>query len=426
MSVIQINGQDIAVAMSWRALLGVASERTEVASIAKEIGALYGVTVSNDSIAVVGFTDSKKKAASGGAWLAAAMPGENVILVEEIEQDVYWMCVLRDGAPMAGHDIICKGISELRFRLKDGLEGGNSRVYSLVENLHPEQILKGFQQLVHGTPPVMVTQIAGISRSKLLLGVAILGLIVVWYVGDKLWQDQKRRVAQNEMARIAALNQENDRANHDRARQDALAQSQREVETTILAQSSPKDVVSQWREVIYFMPGYPAGWKLSRINCNLMVCQFVYMRTPLGTMELFHSFAAGQAWKDIQMAPDLATVSIAITLPNKRAGNVGSLPDTRFYESLVSRLQRIALTGVTFTLGKAEVKPVTYQPSKDEKAVTISDIPWKTGVFTVNGKQLFELMDLTFYINDPNVAFIRADLDLAQQTWKVDGVYVSK
>lgn len=427
MNTINIAGHNVAVAMTWRLLTGMASTQAEIRTIAREVGAKYGILVSSDTVSVVGLSREKSTAACGAAWLAAALGNDDSILIERVGMRDYWVCTLSEGAPLPGHDMVIEGEEAMREKVAEILRSGSYRIYSSIPDL-PFEITspKGFAELVTATPVIRIRQVAGVNLKLAGVSTLVLLLAIGYFVGDNLWQERKRKLARDEVALATAQREAAARQNEEQVRREAIEDARTAIINEILSQPAATAALAAWRNTIHSMPVYPAGWTLVSAECSASRCSARYERGPLGTMESFRVAAAEHRLSDYSLEPDSATISLPSAEVPRREANTDSLPGDTFFETLTTRMQGLRLAKINGTPTRAEAKPIALPGPPGEKPVMITDIPWKRGALQVSGTSLFGAWDMGDYLADPNIAVTRMSVEFRTGAWQIHSIYASR
>lgn len=104
MRIHQLAHTKTAIGLVWKTLdsenLGASTKQQ-----AKDDGFKYGIVLTNDqNHAEVGLADEELNIPSGAAWLAQAQP--DVLLIEDLGNEEFWYCAIKDGLPLVTSDKI--------------------------------------------------------------------------------------------------------------------------------------------------------------------------------------------------------------------------------------------------------------------------------------------------------------------------------
>lgn len=137
MQEIKIDGKTLTIGLEWDALKRETSQSKEIKELVKNNpGVKHGILLkSTEDEIVIGMIPAgeKIKSPSGAAYLAAANKKENAInkkndeplkdwiVVEMVENDKFWLCVIKNGIPLPGFDFL------------DDWDGIYSRIVELLE-----------------------------------------------------------------------------------------------------------------------------------------------------------------------------------------------------------------------------------------------------------------------------------------------------
>lgn len=429
MRVVHINGKDVVVGLSWRALSGLSSERKEISLISKDLGSRHGVIVRSDDVTAVGFSTRGVAEPSAAAWLASAAGSRSLILAEDIGGDDAWVCIIRDGAPMAGFDIVCSK-SSVTDLLVDFVASGGYEFISNIEGVNAP-VNSNFGDMVSGVKPVHVGQVSGVSNSFYigLVALAVVACSFYFYTAHKnnnlaIAGGQKRAAISAEAKRSAEAAME-------AARTEAI-KSARELAAAALSTPSPVDQIESWRLVIDSVPLSTSGWSVNNFSCSSEKCVVTWFRTPYGTISGILSDFKKRYWKIEKWSSDEILVSFSVASGLARTPSPDASPlHNIFNAELVTETQRVRLAGVAGEVAQPPPIPDMFSRAGGELAKSPPDsksTPLRIGTFSFSGARAYEPGDVAKIINLENIVLssINVWIDADKLTWKIEGKYVVK
>lgn len=433
MATITLDNLDLAVGLSWSALLGTSSESIEIKNICAENRSIFGAVVRADDVTVVGVSrDGASKLPCAAAWLArAADPGEILVLVEPVDSRRSWLCAIRQCAPIPEYDVIVEN-DDLDYRiqaLREDTQGFPFRLYSragFVSGSEPST----FSDFVEGTKRVQITQISGTNK-RLIMGAALVALVVVGALFGQNYMVGKNRV--ESLRRIAANNASIAAAERDaieKWKQDITSSAERVVTSGILHKPAIGPTVHGWFSAVENLPASLMGWTLERIKCTGAECEATWTRAVGSTIDAFAEAADVQGW-EVRSVLNNTAITAHPSDAFAREGQVSMLPNEKeFRNHFTSQFQRMEIAGVTFSITAAETVKVDVPPPStaggQKTAAVAPDIPWKIGTFSVGGRNLYEPKDMHEYIDFANSALETLVIDRKAGLWSADGKYAVK
>lgn len=344
--VIEAGNKKLVLGLEWSSLSGVRPEREETRDICKELGATHFARSSGTgSEALVGtVVDVPASKLKGHAYSAAqafaSMDGvpKNAIMVLELDDERTWVCLVRGGLPVVGHDVVMATEDAVVFASdamsfsEDSLTiFGNTDAFKSVKSMTLEDVAFSCGK------DDEIKRVSGFSISPAapLVILIIIGSVAGggwWYMEQERIKEQQRLLAAQQADPNLLYDQELDRINPGMPVRDYWL--------------SVKDQIAN-------MVVFAGGWRLTGLDCDLVAgnCMVNWERVH-GTNEDLIKFAdlpADTAWTS-----DATKVSYAIKIKAQErpdAMDVRAAPKVNdLMVGFVSKIQDASLVGLNVSL----------------------------------------------------------------------------
>lgn len=478
---IQIGEREVLVGLDWQDLAKDVSERSALARVLKNPihkGKRYGVMVSGPDERAVGLAPANAKLQgkipSAAAWLARAAQvrmhsggGDseaattdaqswNWVVIEKIDEELYWMVAIYKGIPMATTDIM--GSFETVIHQSQAFQQtGEFTVHSSDSQIRDTLAFngavtdQGFSQLIDSVPAgdirsseLLLRQVAGLRLPLFLGAVGMLFVVGALIVGVHLHRQHLAEAARAKAAAAAAANQREIAQARTKYGSDvqvavykALDAGKKQVDV-ILASPAPSLVVDQWTNLVEQVNLDQATWDLSGIHCeagSTPVCVVKLTRGALGVNRLLLV-----EHPDANITGDTATYTLTGSVLGKRAANWSRLADARsFMVDLISDLQLLRNAGIEYhqDASKEVVRNVDmpkttsqkFKPGSTEKVgpPPVVQLGIATGKMGLGSQSLWQLKGLAEFLDHDGIVLKDLDVSLASdgvKGWKMNAEYI--
>lgn len=431
MRIHRFGNHDYAIGLNWRLIQRGEKQSAKIKELVSEYGSKFGAIIRDADGIAVGLAGSQKVKAPSAAsalrlFILESSPGNGVGVIEEIPGDtsgnaLYWLCAMNgSGVPIPGADVV--GTANEIMELAGTYFGtGGFTVYSRT-NLYPGAQEKSFAEMVQGlkVKPDIKALVTNPYLS-LLLVVGIVGLGAGGFLlTDQMQVKNKNLKAMQQAAQRALLDKQN--REQEMAKFEAQFRASMQAFETILSRPAPTAAVREWARVMDSMPLVIDGWTMKDVTCTAEGCTFNYLRR-IGTMNDF--VAKASAYGTVSVSPDgKAAIGVTINPLPPRAAAMDALPEgDAFYRNLVSTLQRFDASGMTFKGAPAQKSPPMKAPDE-----SLRQIPYARGEFKIEGKYIFEFLEIAEILSVSNLSIESMTVDFAsmpeRMTWSMEGRYV--
>lgn len=400
-----IRGKKWSVGIEWN----IMSDDTvgEAKDLAKRTSSNFGIFAESGGVGAVGLTKTKLKHDSAAYYLMLANqesyqnnPNDltpDWIVVEEVDEDRYWMGVIREGLPAPQYDKIFD-ITAMKTQFIELAKSESYVVYSpcreiidLFQDIK-EVREKGLNELTeHITEKVKSVKLRGIPDKYIWLGIASISLFgAAWGLStfiegrslkEKAEALQKRRMAQE---RQIAQEYKDAVAKYE----ETLKALDKATKDTVLygLAGTPDKIISAWfNEISNYRIG-SHGWKLVNIECYynpvlpdisaltgklpethsgvVLGCDYLYSRTGFTTNRMLL-----QEYPNAKIAGNMALVTKKLDVDSKYLtpaplSTLDTLPAAQNWGfDMISQLQLLKMVGIDHAVSHSA--DITYtSPSK--------------------------------------------------------------
>lgn len=325
MQTLKVGDKEWLVGLEWEILPGDSTIKIESKEVAEKTGLPYGIVVEYDNTYAIGLTKKPKNNLKPAAvYLAAAnqvyresqefVDYPDWVVIEEANDDRYWMSVIKSGIPAPQFDAILS-ITEVKERINELLINDTYMVYSQSQEII--NIFDGIKEIVPRdlnelTSEISIktkfTKFTGIPTSFIILGgIFVLVVIVmsaVFYALDGISSQEKAENLQKSLAQEKIQKQiayENAKKEYE---QNFNLARQSKVNEVILGLSgNPTEILTAYYRNVGDTQIGTHGWSLTDIECYFNVnpvdvtgkrseipeafCDYLYKRNPLATTRMF-------------------------------------------------------------------------------------------------------------------------------------------
>lgn len=325
MQILKVNNTEWMVGLEWEILPGDSTIKAESKEVAEKTGLPYGIVVEYDNTYAIGLTKKAKTNIKPAAvYLAAAnqvyresqefVDYPDWIVIEEANDDRYWMSVIKSGIPAPQFDAILS-ITEIKERINELLINDTYLVYSQSQEII--NIFDGIKEIIPRdlndltsdiSIKIKFSKLTGIPTSVLIVsGIATIGFVVlssIFYMLDGISSREKAESLQRKMVE----EQEQRKKAYENAKKDYEVSlnnaRQSKVNEVILGLSgNPTEILNAYYKNVGNTDVGTHGWSLTDIECYFNVnpitqtgqrsevpeayCDYLYKRNPLATTRMF-------------------------------------------------------------------------------------------------------------------------------------------
>lgn len=479
MEKIEIDNKEYLVELEWRPLeasgksaLKKAKETARALSKAEDGNDYkYAYIVESSGAAVAGYVENKSKDLPAAAYLAqankeynekhVASSGANMdwVIVEPVD-DRYWLCAIKDGAPLPGLDImgtyeeISEAIDDLIeletflfytssddiFKNIKDIPGAGVEEKSFSEIIEDIKLKGGFKK-VKGPNYVLIFS---------LLIIAIIAAVSYFlYASYKQAQLEEQQRLAAERARQQAQQRKETKLQAVENYKTVVREGFKNLNDKALSDSmsgSNKQILSYWANIIGNTPTNHNGWELSGIECDLDYCTVNLSRTDLTNNRLLKEMV-----DDITINGQSAFYRIEVPDADQTfisPDNVAT--DDDFLYNYISDFQNLSLSdsGIEYNIGQPE--KVLYKIPKlditnkempdlnavqsneqsnnrnSEPTVITLDNGWFKGNVNFNGSFIEFMYDLNRFIPDNAFSVKTINFSYPDLSWTLEASYMIK
>lgn len=424
-----VDGQMLAIALTWRTLPGMAAQRKEVAQFAKDKGLRFGVVVRGAEGATLGLGNAVVRGKCAGAAMLAAT-GAAVVYLHPMGTGEWWVCAVKDGAPQPEGDVIVPESQMLQVA-GDFLSFGDFRLCSpdahlaesMAANGFPVPELLGFSDLagqsckgakvqrVVGMPPAYLLGAAGMA-----IGLAGAG----WWMTRPAPMPVEMPAAPAAMPAPAATDGQADAA---MGMQMLRQQGEQQVGQMLGSPAPGQMLAMAVDQCVRFLPEAVGGWawKTATINPDgVCLIEWVQDAAKPGSAA---TLAATLGAEGLHISPGKAVQAIALPpLPARTAPSVLAL-DTpqQFLLGQGSALENLRSGGIQVTI---------EEPGKEVEAsgpgATLVAAGVQLGAWAIEGKGLWQAYGVANALDGLSSAAVRhitIKREGGNTQWMVEGLY---
>lgn len=435
------------VEIEWEALKGISSIKKELRTIAADRASSKNsfkkaLIVKGEGCVAAGLiSDSSKMLGKSAAFLLAAANNQenkkrvaldeestNWLFVDEVngEQDKYWICLIQDGVPLPGLDIVVSwdGVEE---HLSDLLL--NAAMYNVISPVKEvsdfvkeiaQVQVSSFDDLVSGVKEkAKIVQIRGISLPLVLMVFSVFAAGGGYYWYDSWVTEQKMLAAaalQNQMTLQQAKLQQQSQADENMkdSAQKELLRGELEKEVVEELHFSNVDILREWNRLIGSVPLNHQGWSLVGVECNVIgeipECNIALNRTKSGTYKSLLKMVPSVTFTE----KDKAFYTKKGNVLPKRTTALTNLMDKKAmdidYGSQFQILEQIGLSfdRVPEELLKKEIIPPApvvegFKPPEQNADIKVVDIGVSKGTYSLVGDGLWKLNSIANTLSDSSM-----------------------
>lgn len=400
--IIEAHGRKLALALDWNTIPGVERQAEEIAALSKEVGATHyakskpGDTEVNTLVGFMSNDAITKGKIYSAAQSFASMHGiaEQAIFVWNIDDTDTWVCHVKDGYPVVGHDFVLprsRAVSEVNdivsFSDDKIVLYGNSDEYPSDSPLTIDDIAEACGK------DDEIKKISSFNISPLTI---ILTLLVVSAAaaGGYYYMEQQR------IAELRRQQAEAQKVDPNVQYQEALKSAQTGAPASARWASMKKSI--EGLEV------FANGWKFKKIECDFAAaCTLTWDRVNGSNSDLISVLNLPA---DVKWETDGTKVTYSLPIPaltGKDKVDLDALPKMKdFFVTFMSDVQNASLIGLMTQVKSAE--PFSLPPG-----VPVTDIKpdsiVSAGEWTVSGdywlNEFIETMPKNFSLKTLRVEF---------------------
>lgn len=292
MEIINIFNSKWLVGLEWELVIpedGV-SVKNAVKNTAKRANCQYGVVLNFSDFTSVGLATKNSKINSGAAFLSFANQGyimtlsetdqyKDWIVVEQIDSDRYWMCVIKEGLPAPGYDFV-DSFERIKKSFVELLEYDSYKVYSnsseIINHLAGTKNVekRSINDLIGDVKPkIKLQKLLGLSPVVIYV-LALVLLIGVSFFVYSIWVEKKLSAEKIKRATDAQLDlQKKERELYNKALEQfyiqldsAKKESLEKILNTLAGR--PNLVFKQWATFLENFPTEEHAWELNKFDCK--------------------------------------------------------------------------------------------------------------------------------------------------------------
>ncbi len=409
-----IRGKKWAVGLEWE----IMSDGTvaEAKDFAKRAGATFGIFAECEGVAAVGLTKTKIKCDSAAYYLMLANQEARLnnpndltpdwIVIEEVDEDRYWMGVIREGLPAPQYDKIFD-ITTMKNHFTELVKSESYVIYSTCREIVDlfadvkEVREKGLNELTeHIDEKIKSVKLKGIPDKYIYLGISIAALVgATWglstFIEGKNLKEKTEALNKRRIAQERQIQQEYENAMIQY--EQTLKALDKATKDTVLygLSGTPDKIISAWFDEISNYRVGSHGWKLANIECYynpvlpdtsaltgklpevhsgvVLGCDYLYSRTGFATNRMLL-----QEYPEARIAGNMALVTKKLDVDSKylippTESALQTLPAAQNWGfDMISQLQLLKIVGIDHTVSHsaditytAPSKPLTPEQKKN-------------------------------------------------------------
>lgn len=434
---------ELAVGLTWRVLRGATTEKTEIKEIASAVGSKLGCLVTSRSVksVIVGLSpDIKTGSYSGAAWLALASADQPILLVEEVREDLYWLCAVKAGHPIQGLDKLVKGEGLVKA-VEDAIGTDPAlKIHSTSDEIDEAFSLvqaKTFDEICRslngGAPPAQakIKRLAGSNPWVAGGGVVLTVGLFAWPHVQDYWKDHEAQVRRRLDARSQQESDLKRQADAAAAAQLLRQAQDDQVRQAVLLRPAPEAQVDAFIEAFGAPQMIVGGWQPETIDCTSQnLCTLIWKRLVGGTTQSFLEAAEAASIRVLKVEDDTASTVHQVSV-EARAGQLEDLrPQAVMKAALDTQLQglRDMRIGTKFTADRddAALIDMALSASAPGPAASAPASPWNIKPITVDGTGLIQAQVAAHALSHPAVAIRSFSANIQTEKWKLVLSYASK
>ncbi len=462
MQILEIKGKKWVIGLEWEILPGDGSINEEAKEIAQKTNNKFGVLLDFDNTYAIGLTNKIDKNPLAAVCVAEANKAgmdsnreyPDWVVLEEVGEDRYWMCVIKSGIPAPQYDAVFslteikEKITELLINDTFKLFTNSNELVSVFEGIK-EVNRMGLNELTEGfNPKIQYRKYLGIPNWVYITGGSLLLLAGGLYLASEMIegaslkekaqflekQAKEEERLKNERYRLAVEKFETDKKN-------ALDESVNRIVAGL--SGNPSKILEAFYNNIGQTPIGTHGWKLVNIECYFdlvkpqdiaikganrqkskipeelksqnfprLSCDYMYKREGLNTARMFL-----QDYPNAKLNGDYAVVNQKVEIDPiyiARASDsiLQELPNARkFGFDLQSQLQLLKIANIdheitssselTYTIPGEPIKPTKTDTNIRLSPTKVTSLGYAMGEINVKGggldfiKELADNVDFT-------------------------------
>lgn len=431
------------------------SLKVEAKISAEKNNCTYGTIMEYQDKASVGLSPTKVKGISAAQALALANqaflaksdihnPYNDWIVIEEVEDNQFWVSVTKQGLPAPGYDIIFS-ITELQNNISDILMQNDSyQIFSTseiirttlngiatVENKGLSQLTEGFQT------KLKFYKYKGIPTSVLYGACVFMGLAVgSYFLFDYL--DGKKAIekalASQRMAEEAKKQKEVVYQQKMKEYEAAKIAAEKEALNKVIfgLSGNPTDMLNAWYTTLGNTSPGTHGWSIPKVSCYYQptvvpaqfACDYLFKRNPLATNRmLLEDYPTAKI--DGENALYYTPVNIdPQSLATPDASVIGTLKGASNWNAeMISQLQLLKLvnldykfnnsTEITYTIPPKPLSPQEESQGNNPNAPTKVSLGVAQGTLTVKGNNFDFVKEFADNVNFYGTGLRKVDFTIS-------------
>lgn len=464
MQEIKIDGKTLTIGLEWDALKRETSQSKEIKELVKNNpGVKHGILLkSTEDEIVIGMIPAgeKIKSPSGAAYLAAANKKENAInkkndeplkdwiVVEMVENDKFWLCVIKNGIPLPGFDFL-DDWDGIYSRIVELLETSDFDLYVSETNFNTvfdeteyNVYQKGYKELTDKVKYKNNVRLLTGTDPRLLMVIGGVVLVGMGYFAYDYWQ-----TSQQEQEAIERSNRESQQQNADSLKaQQRYEEQKKEVLKAafknaedslngLLSQARPTQLINSWVSLLDSIKTSHNGWDISSVECGtgqVATCTISLKRGELGVNKTLV-----EDFPDAEINGDNANYSLKGNVFSVVVGNYKELPGVKEFKIDVSTdLQLMKYAEVKHAIDASteitqEVK-LPEPPKGFNQEMNIEPIKMgvAAGALHLEGVGLWQLKGVADVLKSKTITIQKITLSVADDfktaAWKMEGIYYVK
>ena len=391
MQVVEIQNKKWMIDLEWELLPGDASIKQEVKEIADKTNLDFGVLIDYDSIFAIGLVKKlAKNIPSASLYLALAnhnYRGTNSLLeypdwicIESINDDKYWMGVVKSGLPAPQYDVLLS-ISDIKEKIMELISNNNTftvfskapEIINLFEGIqHIEN--KGLNELTQDvSTKLKFEKLRGIPDSILYTGIGIIVLSGLVFVGYNFISGrtlkEKEAFLKHQQQQQAIQKQQQYEKDLQQYQKDAIKAKQQAIDSLLNGLAgNTTDILQAWFNTIGNTNVGTNNWDLKKIQCYFdnsnqpvkFACDYLFNRTGLGTNRMLLQDFPNAVISGNQA---IVTVPVSIQKNSLNSPNIDILQKlgnaSNWDANLLSQLQLMKIVNINYKIDKSQ--EVTYK-----------------------------------------------------------------
>lgn len=455
MQILEIKGKKWVIGLEWEILPGDGSINEEAKEIAQKTNSKYGILLDYDNTYAIGLTNKTDKNPLAAVCVAEANKAgmdsnreyPDWVVLEEVGEDRYWMCVIKSGIPAPQYDAVFS-LTEIKEKITELLINDTFKIFtnsnelvSVFEGIK-EINRMGLNEITEGfNPKIQYKKYLGIPTWVFITTGSIMLLVGGLYGVSQLIEGaslkEKAQFLEKQAKEEERLKEERYRLALEKFETDKKNALDDSVNRVVAGLSgNPSKILEAFYKNIGQVPTGTHGWKLVNIECYFdlvkpmevavkvaskqkskipeelksqnfprLSCDYMYKREGINTARMFL-----QDYPSAKLNGDYAVVNSKVDIDPiyiARASDsiLEELPNARqFGFDLQSQLQLLKIANIdheitssselTYTIPGEPIKPTKGDTNIRLSPTRVESLGYSMGEIAIKGSGLDFIKEL--------------------------------